>query len=230
MPGAIGIAVLLAAAAFLVATKGERDIAGLDPDQFAALVSTGALLLVVGSGVARQFQGRFADGVRALAVWAVLAVALVAGYAYRDAGRDLAERVLGELAPGRPVVGPAGEVTIARRADGSFSVAATVDGHPQRFAFDTGASTVVLSAEAAGAMGIRPGEAAYTVTVHTANGRARAAPVVIDTLAVGPIVARRVPALVTRPGTLSTNLLGMTFLERLASYEVRGNRLILRGT
>ena len=42
--------------------------------------------------------------------------------------------------------------------------------------------------------------------------------------------ARRVPALVTRPGTLATNLLGMTFLERLASYEVRGNRLILRGT
>jgi aspartyl protease family protein len=27
---------------------------------------------------------------------------------------------------------------------------------------------------------------------------------------------------------LHANLLGMTFLERLGSYEVRGNRLILR--
>jgi aspartyl protease family protein len=230
MPGALGLAALLAAAAFLIATKGERDVAGLAPEQFAALVSTGALLLVVASGVARQFHGRFADGVRALAVWAVLGVALVAGYSYRDLGAGVADRLLGELAPGRPAVGPGGEVTITRRSDGSFSVAATVDGHAQRFAFDTGASTVVLSAETAGAMGIRPQDEAYTVTVHTANGRARAAPIVIDTLAVGPIVARRVPALVTRPGALTTNLLGMTFLERLASYEVRGNRLILRGT
>jgi aspartyl protease family protein len=37
-----------------------------------------------------------------------------------------------------------------------------------------------------------------------------------------------VPALVARPGMLGENLLGMTFLERLASYEVRGNRLVLR--
>jgi len=34
---------------------------------------------------------------------------------------------------------------------------------------------------------------------------------------------------VTKPGVLRENLLGMSFLERLASYEVRQNRLILRG-
>jgi len=53
--------------------------------------------------------------------------------------------------------------------------------------------------------------------------------VVLDSLAVGTITERRVPALVARPGALHDNLLGMTFLNRLASYEVRGNRLILRG-
>jgi aspartyl protease family protein len=37
-----------------------------------------------------------------------------------------------------------------------------------------------------------------------------------------------VPALVSRPGALRENLLGMTFLDRLASFEVRGDRLILR--
>ena len=35
--------------------------------------------------------------------------------------------------------------------------------------------------------------------------------------------------MVAKAGVLQINLLGMSFLERLGSYEVRGNRLILRG-
>jgi aspartyl protease family protein len=66
------------------------------------------------------------------------------------------------------------------------------------------------------------------VPVSTANGRALAAPVTLDRLSVGPIAMRRVPALVAREGLLDGNLLGQTFLEKLESYEVRGNRLVLR--
>jgi aspartyl protease family protein len=56
-----------------------------------------------------------------------------------------------------------------------------------------------------------------------------AAPVVIDRLTIGAITERNVRALIARSGVLHANLLGMSFLERLGSYEVRGNRLILRG-
>jgi aspartyl protease family protein len=35
--------------------------------------------------------------------------------------------------------------------------------------------------------------------------------------------------MVAQAGRLSENLLGMTFLERLSSYEVRGDQLTLRG-
>jgi aspartyl protease family protein len=45
---------------------------------------------------------------------------------------------------------------------------------------------------------------------------------------VGSITEKNVRALIARSGVLHANLLGMTFLERLGSYEVRGNRLILR--
>jgi aspartyl protease family protein len=38
-----------------------------------------------------------------------------------------------------------------------------------------------------------------------------------------------VPALVAQPGQLKNNLLGMSFLNRLQSWEVRGDRLRLRG-
>jgi aspartyl protease family protein len=42
------------------------------------------------------------------------------------------------------------------------------------------------------------------------------------------VTERNVDALVAKPGALRENLLGMSFLERLASYEVREDRLILR--
>ena len=48
--------------------------------------------------------------------------------------------------------------------------------------------------------------------------------------AVGGLVERGVPALVVPQGQLKNNLLGMTFLNRLESWEVRGDRLRMRGS
>ncbi len=69
----------------------------------------------------------------------------------------------------------------------------------------------------------------YSVNVDTANGRARAAPVTLDRLSIGGIIERSVPALIAQPGQLRTSLLGMTFLNRLESWEVRGDKLLMRG-
>jgi aspartyl protease family protein len=94
---------------------------------------------------------------------------------------------------------------------------------------DTGASSVVLTHEAAKAAGLPTDMLAYTVNVDTANGRTKAAPVTLDRLAVGNLTERGVPALVVQAGQLKNNLLGMTFLNRLESWEVRGDKLRLRG-
>jgi aspartyl protease family protein len=67
------------------------------------------------------------------------------------------------------------------------------------------------------------------VNIATANGYAKAAEVTLDRVAVGSIVERSVPALIAQPGQLKTSLLGMSFLNRLQSWEVRGDRLVLRG-
>jgi aspartyl protease family protein len=87
---------------------------------------------------------------------------------------------------------------------------------------------VVLTQEAAKAAGLPLDFLTYSVSVETANGRARAAPVTLDRIAVGGIVERNIPALIAQPGQLRTSLLGMSFLNRLASSEVRGDRLVLR--
>lgn len=230
MPGAVGVALLLAAAALLVAAYGEGPRAGLSPEALAATASGAAALLLVASGIVHAFRDRFSDGLRALAVWCVIGTALVGLYAYREAAQDVGYRLLAELVPGRPVPGPGGEVSVVRRADGSFALGAAINGRPVTMAFDTGASAVVLSGETAAALGLVPAPDRFVVSVQTANGRALAAPVTLDTLAVGPIVERDVRALVVRPGLLTIDLLGMSFLDRLASYEVRGSRLTLRGT
>jgi aspartyl protease family protein len=54
--------------------------------------------------------------------------------------------------------------------------------------------------------------------------------VTLDRLAVGNLVERNVPALVVQRGQLKNSLLGMSFLNRLESWEVRGDRLSMRGS
>ena len=58
---------------------------------------------------------------------------------------------------------------------------------------------------------------------HVPHGRMR------RRLAVGKLVERSVPALVVPHGQMKTNLLGMSFLDRMESWEVRADRLMLRG-
>jgi aspartyl protease family protein len=174
------------------------------------------------------FRQRFSHALQSAVVWALIALVLVLGYTYRFELRDVADRVLAELVPGRAAT-KGRTVEIARGAGGSFAVATQVNGARIAMVLDTGASAVVLTQEAARAAGLPLEVLNYSVNVDTANGRARAAPVTLERVSIGGITERSVPALVAQPGQLRTNLLGMSFLNRLESWEVRGDRLLLRG-
>jgi aspartyl protease family protein len=225
----VGLAIVLLGMAALVFFQAQGEVAGLPADQFASLIALGALMLMFSSWIVQEFRGHWLRGFQAILFWGVLTVGLVGLYAYRGELQEVASRLIADIAPGEPVVGGGGEVSIVRRMNGTFVVSGRVNDRDARFIFDTGASTVVLTSEGAQAIGFNPATLNYVVPVATANGRTLAAPVTLETLTIGSITERRVRALVARPGTLGENLLGMTFLERLASYEVRGNRLILRG-
>ncbi|GJD39445.1 MULTISPECIES: TIGR02281 family clan AA aspartic protease [Methylobacterium] len=222
------LAVLLGIVAFLALSDESSTVAGLEKDQLARLAFSGTLLTIFLAGFWHRFREQIGTNLKALLFWAALTVALVAGYAYKEEAGDVGNRLVGTLRPGSAVTAGDGSVTINRRADGDFSVRAEVNGRAQVFQFDTGASSVVLTAENAAAIGISPAESDFSIRVSTANGVAMAAPVYLDSLSIGTITERRVSALVSRRGALSGNLLGMTFLDRLGSYEVRGDRLMLR--
>lgn len=224
----IGLGILGVALIVLIAT-GDGGQAGFDTDQFGHLAYLGALLVLLSAGFWHRFRDRMGENVRALLIWAGIGAVVVAGYAYKEQARDIGGSLLGALRPGTAVVGPGGEVTITRRADGDFSVFAEINGRTeQRFAFDTGASSVVLTMESAAALGIKPADREFTQKVSTANGTALTAPIRLDSITIGPITEKNVDAMVSQPGALSSNLLGQSFLTRLPSYEVRGDRLILR--
>ncbi len=106
---------------------------------------------------------------------------------------------------------------------------AKINGVKTPMIIDTGATSVVLTYEAARAAGLPLELLKYDVDVETAGGRARAARLTLDKLAVGKLVERSVPALVVPRGQMKANLLGMSFLNRLESWEVRADRLMLHG-
>lgn len=231
----IGLVLLAIAGIALVLRADQGDIAGLEPSTFAALTAGVALLIFLGSSLGGSYRGRMGQAVKDLLVWACIALALVAGYSFRDEIFGIAYRIAGELSPpGSTVVvetTPAGEraVRIRRRFDGHFSARVTVNGTSVTMLVDTGASTVVLKQTDARKLGIDTAGLRYSVPVQTANGVAYAARVRLQSVSVGPIVLPQVEALVAQPGTLRESLLGMTFLSRLRSYEFSGDFLTLRG-
>ena len=224
----LGLAALALVVVALVLSDGSGSVGGLiGPDQLVSLAWTGTILILVVAGFWRQFTARLGANLRALLAWALIGLALVIGYSERDRIQGVGDRVLGAVRPGTAIPGSGGVVAIVRRADGDFRVEAEVNGRVQPFLFDTGASSVVLTAENAAALGLTPAASDFTARVSTANGITFAAPVQLDSLSVGTITERRVNAMVAKPGALSGNLLGQTFLTRLSGYEVRGDRLIL---
>jgi clan AA aspartic protease (TIGR02281 family) len=120
-------------------------------------------------------------------------------------------------------------VDIPRKNSGEFAVRAKINGFHAPMLVDTGATSVVLTWETAKAIGLPLELLEYGVELETASGRTRAARLTLDRLAVGTVVERSVPALVVPRGQSKTNLLGMSFLDRLESWEVRADRMTIRG-
>ncbi len=226
----IGLALSLVV---LVARHDAGTIAmpttNMSTDDFASLAYNLALIVFLGGTVLVLFRERFSQALEAALFWAAVGLVLALGYTYRMELRDVGERVLAEIVPGRAATRGVRTVELVRGRSGDFQVSAQINGARSSMVLDTGASAVVLTQETAKAAGLPLEVLAYNVNVDTANGRTRAAAVTLDRIAVGNIVERSVPALIAQPGQLRTNLLGMSFLNRLESWEVRGDKLVMRG-
>jgi aspartyl protease family protein len=218
---------VLFALVFLILGHDSDMLDRLTTNEFSSLAWNVAIAVFVGAMVIVLFREQLSKALEAALFWVAIGLVLLVGYTYRVELRAIGDRVMAELVPGWAAQ-KGNTVEIARSRAGDFSVRAQINGARVSMVLDSGASAVVLTQEAAKAAGLPLEVLNYSTNVETANGRARVAPVTLDRLAVGGIVERSVPALIAQPGQLKSNLLGMSFLNRLESWEVRGDTLLLR--
>jgi clan AA aspartic protease (TIGR02281 family) len=166
---------------------------------------------------------------RFLLVVLMLAATAGAVIAYGDPQQIArASEQMSHMLGGSPVK-PAPAVEIARSQAGEFALNVKINGVKAPMVIDTGATSVVLTWETAKAIGLPLEMLEYDVDVETAGGHTKAARLTIDRLAVGHLVEKSIPALVVPRGQMKTNLLGMSFLDRLESWGVQADRLKLHG-
>ena len=201
-----------------------RVASGDDRIQLLRLV---VILVIVSAWLSRMRRGDWARTARYAAIWiGVFAVGLGA-YAFRDSFGGVGDRLKSEFSGSYPVAASGDRRLVVAEADGGgFLVTGAVNGQAVQFLVDTGSTDTVLSPADAQRLGIDIGALSYSRHAETANGVGSGAPYTAERLEVGAIRIDNMPMVVNQ-APLSVSLLGMSFLQRLRSYQVRGHRLYL---
>ncbi len=176
------------------------------------LVAALSSLLVHGSGD----WGRIW---RAGRTWTIVLTIIVVIAVFRQDLATFAGRIAGAIDPARASF--SGNVLrLEKREDGHFYLKAQVNQTDVVFLIDTGASNVALSLKDAERASIDPQSLEFSARVQTANGEARAAPVTIDSLTIGPYTDRDLRGYVI---DTDVSLLGMNALGRYSSVKIEDN-------
>ena len=154
-----------------------------------------------------------------LIVWGLIFAMAIIAYSYRDTIR-------GALFPATAVRMEGGGVELRRGADGHFQATLEINGEPIRFIVDTGATEIVLARADAAKAGLDLDALVFSGRAITANGPVPTARIRLDSVTLGDVTARNLPASVTA-GALQTSLLGMPYLNRFERIEISGDRMRL---
>lgn len=122
--------------------------------------------------------------------------------------------------------GGSGRAVLSADSRGHFLTTGYVNGKPQPFLVDTGASIVALSKGDATRLGINLANG-KTVVANTANGQAYGTAVRIDTLRIGDIVVHNTEAWIM-DNLAGPALLGMSFLNRTAMQREGGTLTLIK--
>jgi aspartyl protease family protein len=138
--------------------------------------------------------------------------------------------------PVQPVVAvakpdPVSETTIdkviERSDDGHFYVDAEVNGQLVHFLVDTGASSVVLTMADAKHVGLPFSPSQFSVVARGASGDVSGQILKIGRVAIGRKEAFDVEGAVVDDG-LDVSLLGQSFLSRIGTLVIDGDKMVLR--
>ncbi|MDX5383534.1 MAG: TIGR02281 family clan AA aspartic protease [Rhodobacterales bacterium] len=189
---------------------------GNDLGRLTYLILLGAVIVFWFVAQNRQSLGKTMQ--QAL-VWGLLFLGVIAAFGLWS---DIRQTVR----PAQSVMTAEGRIELPRAPDGHYYMTVQVNGADIRFLVDTGASDIYLSRQDAERAGLDPANLAFIGSAMTANGPVRTAPVRLDSIRLGGIEDRGLRAFVNE-GEMRESLLGMTYLQRFSSVEIRQGALIL---
>jgi aspartyl protease family protein len=133
------------------------------------------------------------------------------------------------VAVAKPMSAPEPEIdkVIERSDDGHFYVDAEVNGQLVHFLIDTGASSVVLTMADAKHVGLPFSEEQFSVIARGASGDVSGQIMKIGRVAIGRKEAFDVEGAVVAEG-LDVSLLGQSFLSRIGTLVIDGDKMVLR--
>lgn len=121
-----------------------------------------------------------------------------------------------------------GTMRLQADAQGHYTGNFRINGKPVQGLIDTGATYVALNESLARRLGYSGNQLDFRYAVNTANDQTKAAHVTLDRVEIGGIRVRSVEAFVLKDEALSGTLVGMSFLQKLASYSVADGSLSLK--
>ena len=151
------------------------------------------------------------------------------GFSYKSDVIKVYDKVYANLIPGNYVISGDKQVIVYANQYGHYYVNTIIQGVSINFLIDTGATTVSLTRSDAKKLGIDLNQLNYSQKVSTANGAALSAPIKLDYIKINDIVVDNVSASVGRDDGLDKSLLGMSFLNKLRSFQVTEDSLEMIG-
>lgn len=219
----IGVALALAGVAISIQSGGDGEASAWP----VAVAVIGALALLY---IATHYTSRAEGRAGRVLLWAAAIAASIFGASALRGAATGNVALLFASKPAEDAAGPRNSlasVRVRRSAQG-YIANSEVNGEMMSMMIDSGAATVVLRQSDAIRAGIDTNSLSFDTPLMSANGTSFMATARLKRIHIGPIVVEDVEALVAKPGALSENLLGMSFLRRLASYELAGDFATLR--
>jgi aspartyl protease family protein len=176
------------------------------------------LLIAVGGWAFTQGRKHWGKLAQQFAAWVLIFVGVLAVVGLWG---DIRQTVI----PSQSVL-QGGEISVPRAPDGHYYLTLEVNDTPLRFMVDTGASDIVLTQADAERLGLNPKALVYSGRALSANGEVGIAPVVLESVALGPVRSDDVRAMVNG-GEMRQSLLGMRYLQRFSKIEIGDGALIL---
>jgi aspartyl protease family protein len=200
------------------------------PDKINIVYGVLLLVFLCSTAIFNRQRVKLVIIIYGILAWTVFGFILFSAYSYRSELTQFGSKLFGELNPSKAIISSSGNVTIRANSSGQFVLEALVSGKgqllPVKFLLDTGASDVVLSPRVFSRLGFDIEAIKFNRPYHTANGVVLGAPVRIDSINIGTISIDNVRASVNG-AEMGLSLLGMSFLERLSSFDVKRGILTL---